>query len=254
MQSIIGYMKTNTRQIIAERLDGLMKAHPNLGTQQKLASKTGIGQTTIGRIRRGEVNATSDNLKRIADAFNVPLSFFFGEAVMTTNYDLVLEKTMEAIGKERIADQQTRPDSNVEAGPDFRGKLPLISWVQAGAWAEIVDNFQVGDAEDWILWPANTGPNAFVLRVVGESMYDPNGPKSYAPGDLIAVDPAKEPTNRCMVVVRIDHEDKATFKQLLIDGDTMMLKALNPNWPNRIFPMPAGSRIAGVVIGKYVPE
>lgn len=248
MQSIIGYMKELPKTIVGKQLSSLMDSVPALGTQQKLAAKTGIGQTTIGRIRRGEVNATLDNLKRIADAFGVPVSYLYGE---TDVHGLTPDERAEAL--ERT--EKGLLDVNVEQGPDIRGKLPLISWVQAGNWTEVVDNFAPGDAEDWIPCPFNHGPNAFVLRVVGESNYDPTGPKSYAPGDFIAVDPSRTPINRSMVVVRVDHEDKATFKQLLMDDDgTMMLKALNPNWPNRIFAMPKGSRIAGVVIGKWIPE
>ncbi|WP_321959734.1 XRE family transcriptional regulator [Paraburkholderia sp. J69-1] len=241
-------MKEQPKTIVGKQLSSLMESVPSLGTQQKLAAKTGIGQTTIGRIRRGEVNATLDNLKRIAEAFNVPVSYLYGE---TDVHGLTPEE--RAVVLSRTEKEILEP--NVAQGPDIRGKLPLISWVQAGNWTEVIDNFAPGDAEDWIPCPFNHGPNAFVLRVVGESNYDPTGPKSYAPGDFIAVDPAREPTNRSMVVVRVDHEDKATFKQLLMDDDgTMMLKALNPNWPQRIFAMPKGSRIVGIVIGKWIPE
>jgi SOS-response transcriptional repressor LexA len=139
--------------------------------------------------------------------------------------------------------------------PRKEGKLPLISDVQAGSWSDIVDNFQPGDAEDWIPCPFNHGPNAFVLRVAGQSMFNPGGEKSYAPGEFIAVDPALEPMNRRMVVARIDHEERATFKQLIIEPDgTQLLQALNPSWPNRIMPLPEGSTIVGVVIGKWTPE
>lgn len=65
--------------MVAERMGGLMKAVPHLGTQMKLANKTGIGQTTIGRIRRGEVNATSENMRSIADAFGVTVGYLYGE-------------------------------------------------------------------------------------------------------------------------------------------------------------------------------
>lgn len=248
MQSIIGYMKELPKDIVGKRLTALMERSPALGTQQKLASRTGIGQTTIGRIRRGEVNATADNIKRIADAFGVAVSYLYGE---TDEHGLTREQRMAIAA----ASDNGAFDENVVTGPDIRGKLPLISWVQAGSWTEVVDNFQPGDAEDWIPCPFRHGPNAFILKVVGESNYDPTGPKSYSPGDFIAVDPRPEPHNHSMVVVRVDHEDRATFKQLLIEEDgTMLLKALNPSWPNRVFAMPAGSRIVGVVIGKWVPE
>ncbi len=236
MQSIIGYMKELPKDTLGKRLTELMNRAPALNTQMKVASRTGIGQTTIGRIRRGEVNATADNIKRIAEAFGVPVSYLYGETDGENSSPGVLI------------------DQNVELGPDIRGRLPLISWVQAGMWTEAINNFQAGDAEDWIPCPFPHGPEAFILRVVGESNYDPTGPKSYAPGDFIAVDPSRNPVNRSMVVVRLDHEDKATFKQLLIDDGVYLLKALNPSWPNQVFPMPPGSRIVGVVIGKWIPE
>lgn len=28
---------------------------------------------------------------------------------------------------------------NTEPGPDIQGRVPLVSWVQAGAWSEIID-------------------------------------------------------------------------------------------------------------------
>lgn len=134
-------------------------------------------------------------------------------------------------------------------------RLPLISEVQAGGWKDIVDNFQPGDAEDWIPCPFSCGPNSFILKVSGYSMYNPNGDKSYSPGEFIAVDPSREPQNKQMVVARIDHEERATFKQLLIDSEgTMLLQALNPTHSPRIMSLPEGSSIVGVVIGKWTPE
>lgn len=136
-----------------------------------------------------------------------------------------------------------------------RASLPLISWVQAGNWTSSVGEMHRDDAEDWIPCPFNHGPDAFILRVAGLSMYNPGGDKSYAPGDFIAVDPEGEIRNKKMVVVRIDHEEKATFKQLLIDEDgSMMLQAINPAHIPRTMPLPEGSRIVGTVIGKWVPE
>lgn len=244
-------MKENAKQIVGRKLGELMDAFPDLGTQVKLAQRTGIGQTTIGRIRRGEVNATVDNIKRIAAAFNVPVSYLYDE----TDFQGLSAEQREQWYKNLMDQARKEHDENVEPGPDFRGKLPLISWVQAGEWSDIVDNFAPGDAEDWIPCPFSHGQNAFVLRVAGESMYDPTGPKSYAPGDFIAVDPAREAQNRSMVVVKLIDDNKATFKQLIVDPDgTKMLKALNPNWPKQFIEINGNARIVGVVIGKWVPE
>jgi transcriptional regulator with XRE-family HTH domain len=72
-------MKEPISVIVARTLDGLMQADAELGSQQKLGKKTGIGQTTIGRIRRGESNATIENLKAIAEAFGVTIGQLCGE-------------------------------------------------------------------------------------------------------------------------------------------------------------------------------
>lgn len=56
-----------------------MVANPGLNSQQKLSRRTGLGQTTIGRIRRGEGNATVESLKAIADAFGVTVGYLCGE-------------------------------------------------------------------------------------------------------------------------------------------------------------------------------
>ena len=34
--------------------------------------------------------------------------------------------------------------ANVDPGPDLTGMVPLISWVQAGSWAEAIDQFAPG--------------------------------------------------------------------------------------------------------------
>jgi SOS-response transcriptional repressor LexA len=79
--------------------------------------------------------------------------------------------------------------ANIEPGPDIRGAVPLISWVQAGDWSSIVDNFAPGDAEEWFPCPVSHGPRTYVLRVRGESMHNPHVRPSFADGDLIFVDP-----------------------------------------------------------------
>jgi SOS-response transcriptional repressor LexA len=241
-------MKENSKTVVGRKLTELMEAFPLLGTQRAVAAKTGIASSTIGRIRRGDVNATAENMRAIAAAFGVPVSFLYDE---TDVHGLTKEERARWYQK---LTEASVTEINVEPGPEIRGQLPLISWVQAGNWAEVVDNFQVGDAEEWIPCPFPHGPNSFVLRVVGESMFDPNGSRSFSDGDFIAVDPSKEATNRSLVVVRVDHEERATFKQILMDGEgTVMLRALNPNWPNKLMEMPPGSKVVGVVIGKWTP-
>ncbi len=142
-------------------------------------------------------------------------------------------------------------ESNITEWPV--GKLPLISWVQAGDWSEIVDNFQPGDAEDWIACPFPSGRHGFVLRVVGDSMFNPTGDISFRDGDFISVNPERDALHRSLIIARRNRE-KATFKQLLLDeSEGPMLHALNPNWPTRYIPFDKTTEIVGVVTGQWRP-
>lgn len=139
---------------------------------------------------------------------------------------------------------------NTEPGPDIQGRVPLISWVQAGAWSEIIDNLAVGDAEEWISCPVSHSPATFVLRVRGESMLNPYGRPSFHDGDLIFVDPERPAVHGSLVVVRLDDDKEATFKRLVVEGDRRYLKALNPAWPEPMMQINGHATICGVVIFK----
>jgi len=134
------------------------------------------------------------------------------------------------------------------------GALPLISWVQAGIWSDVADPYAVGDAEDWLPCPSKHGPRAYCLRVRGDSMHNPTGGPSYAHGDIIFVDPDREAKAGDRVIVRLDDQQEATFKQLLVEDGRTLLKALNPDWKPRYIEINGNATITGVVIGKWTPE
>lgn len=81
-------------------------------------------------------------------------------------------------------------------------------------------------------------------------MFDPGSRPSFADGDIIFVDPEVIAKHRSLVVAYRNDSDEATFKRLLHDGNTVMLEALNPAWPNRIFEIDKRTSICGVVIAK----
>ncbi|RXN90637.1 hypothetical protein C7R54_12940 [Achromobacter aloeverae] len=130
----------------------------------------------------------------------------------------------------------------------MQGQVPLISWVQAGALTEVIDNFAPGDGDAWHACPRRHGPHTFALRVRGISME----PK-FQDGDIIFVDPDVAAEHGRNVVVRFEDSKEATFKQLLIEGGHQYLRALNPDWPGpRLIEIDASATICGVVIGKFV--
>lgn len=150
---------------------------------------------------------------------------------------------------EQISSDAVNTSSNVEPGPDVKGVYPLISFVQAGKWSHICDNFQPGEAEEWIMSSKNLGKHGYVLRVKGASMTAPEGaPFTFPEGVLLHVRPDANAYPGRFVIARRSNEDEATFKRLaLIDGQRF-LEALNPDWPNRFLKMQDGDEIIGVVV------
>lgn len=137
---------------------------------------------------------------------------------------------------------------------EIASSVPLISWVQAGCWSDVADPFAPGVAEEWLPCPVRHGPNTYAVRVRGDSMYNPEGRPSYSDGDIIFVDPSKDAKHGDRVIVRLDDQAEATFKQLIIEDGRKLLKALNPVWVPRYIEINGNATMAGVVIGKWVPE
>ena len=52
------------------------------------------------------------------------------------------------------------------------------------------------------------------------------------------------------MVVREEDSGEATFKQLIVEGGRKYLKALNPDWPQRIVESDSSATICGVVVFK----
>lgn len=192
-------------------------------TLEQLAHEIGTDAGNLSRFERGLQGAGQDVLERMLSILNIQIS------------------------SEDLA------ESNVGAAMAIRGQVPLISWIQAGCWSEVSDIYAVGDAEQWLPCPVSHGPRTYALRVRGLSMYNPSERHSFNDGDIIFVDPDRDAIHKSLIVAKLTDTQEATFKQLLIEGDQRFLMALNPSWPNRIFPINGNAEICGVAIAKHEP-
>ena len=123
--------------------------------------------------------------------------------------------------------------------------IPVISWVQAGAFAEAIDLWPVGVSGegDPVFTDKKVSPNAFGLRVMGDSM-EPR----YIKGDVIIIDPSIkcECGDKCVVSLN----GETTFKIFKEFEDEIRLIPLNPKYPHRV--IPKNSKVDFRVIGKVV--
>ncbi len=69
-------------------------------------------------------------------------------------------------------------------------------------------------------------------------------------GDLVFVDPDATAESGNYVIVQLEGADEATFRELIIEGGHTYLKALNPDWPDRIIEIDENATICGVVVFK----
>jgi len=124
-------------------------------------------------------------------------------------------------------------------------QLPILSWVQAGAWSESLSD----NEPNVVASPFKCSSDAYAMVVNGDSMTSQHGAlKSFPDGSLIVVDPNVEAINKSFVVARMDGSNEATFKQLIVDGDRKYLKPLNTQYPLINIDQPID--ICGVVLGK----
>lgn len=201
-------------------------------SQAQLAEAVGISQVSIAKIEKG------------------------GETKHGAKIAAALGTTVEELAgiKSSAANSIAEPPSRYVAERPTPTLVPLISSVQAGNWSDIAGNFRSEDAEDWLLCPVRHGPNTFCLYVEGESMSNPGGKPTYEPGDVIFVDPGRAAQPGDRVVVRLEAQQQATFKQYLEEDGRKLLRALNPDWRPKFIEIDGEATICGVVIGKWVSE
>lgn len=105
-------------------------------------------------------------------------------------------------------------------------RLPLISEIQAGSWQEAIDEFEPGDAAEWIATTGNFSEYSFALTVKGDSMTS-HTPPSIPHGSTILVDPSIHPEHGKLVVAKLTDTNEVTFKRLSLDGPRKYLEPLN---------------------------
>lgn len=137
-------------------------------------------------------------------------------------------------------------DHNVEPAPRPRSRVQIVARVPAGSPGQSVVEV-LGQME----FDSPASKEAFALQVKGESMVRPDG-TGFPHGCYILVEPRRRAKSGDFVVVRFEDQDEETFKQLVLDGQVLLLKPLNPSYP--IHKMGPHAHIAGTVIEKRIVE
>lgn len=209
----------------------------------KRLKSVGVHKTTqaISKWLNGEAMAEADSMVALCDWLKVRREWLeYGV--------LPKESTTESATRQfKVGDE-----SNVSGIVDRFGKVPLISWVQAGAWCEAICNFEPYDADVWISCPVLISRSGYALKVLGDSMTNPGPGRSYPSGCIIFVDPEAQVNNGDRVVARVPRTNEVTFKVLDSDAGRVYLRPINPQYP--IIDITEETHICGKVVGSFIPE
>jgi len=108
-------------------------------------------------------------------------------------------------------DLQTQPQPPLSAGR----LVPVINKVNAGYPADFNDlDYPVGIADDYVRCPDLHDPNAFAVRVVGDSME----PK-FNEGDIVVFSPAAEIHSGDDCFIRFSDPHETTFKRMFFESE-----------------------------------
>jgi len=137
---------------------------------------------------------------------------------------------LDALHRSGLLHHLARADDAERARAVRLRAVPIINKVAAGYPREFTDlGYPVGIADDYVSVPAELAdPNAFALRVVGDSM----APK-YAEGDVVVFSPAAPVASGDDCFVRFAPEspaggDESTFKRVFFDGpEQVRLQPIN---------------------------
>ena len=199
-------------------------------SQADIKRATGAGKATISSWVKGDTNPSGAYASELA-------------AYLRCNTDWLLS----GIGS--MTDTPTDTE-RVSIDHNMKGQVPVISWVAAGDWAEVMPT-TLDDVIDWIPKPTHLSDRAFGLIVRGRSMWP-----EFKPNEIVYVEPEItqwDLKDGDLVIVQCNDDSEATFKQLVMGSghDDMYLKPLNPDWPEQKMQPMSDCTLVGIVDSKY---
>ena len=187
-------------------------------TVTELARQVNIAQPVIHRMVTGETKDPKvGTLQPIADYFNISLDQLIGNQPLPNN-----------IGE---SDSLRKTIS-----------VPVIEWNQVTEQAhERTTN------NHYIPTNLNISEKSFALEMEDTTMRP-----TFPEGSILIFDPTLEAQDKDFVLLQLKNQKKATFKQLLFDGETVYLNSLNTSFQPLVFENISECKFLGVLAGSFL--
>lgn len=214
-------------------------------TQRELALRLGVSQATVHRWERG-VSSSCKCVADLADVCGVDpvwLDTGEGDPMNILENSVLVEEVPIPLPKPR---RRGRPPLVRGDGARVAGKwpsIPVIPWEVVHRFAQGQPSLHKGEIETRVTPSCLVGPNAFALRIVGDSMET-----EFSEQDIIVLDPDRPSGHNSYVVVA--HRDgRVMFRRLSHDGGMRFLLPCNERYP--VVAMDGFCTIVAVLRYKY---
>ncbi|WP_423820868.1 XRE family transcriptional regulator [Salinisphaera sp. SPP-AMP-43] len=202
-----------------------------------LAQKTKLARTTIYDLERGDSKSTT-RLPAIAAATG------FNATWLETGYGLMRGMKDRGATRSELSGDNFRP-----ARSPVRW-APIVSFAEAGNWAEVIDAYEPGDSEHHFPVPPGVkcSASSFWTELSGLSMVNTiGGGNSFPPGSFVLIDPeVRDAITGRFVLARLNDDSyEATFKRLNVEGSQFYLEPLNTQYP--VIEIASDSQIIGTM-------
>ena len=235
-------------------------------TLDEVAAQTGFSKPYLSTVETGRVNnPPSDNLLRklervlkfdsgqlrhMAHLEGMPADIrgdYEATDAQNRRYKQIIRDIMDKKTDTKALSKILLPEELVGEGGDQKpykpkaGQLvPIINRVAAGYPTDFDDlDYPVGFADDYVRCPDLHDPNAFAVRVIGDSME----PK-FSEGDIVIFSPVDQVSNGDDCFIRFKEPHETTFKRVFFEEDSRLrLQPRNERYAPSIV---EGARINGL--------
>lgn len=167
-------------------------------TESSLAKALSVPRATINKIRSGKIiNPRSSTLSMIANYFDINVDQLIGVAPLLSDYELKFTQI---------------PLINLEDAADIERTLKNITFINHKHWTII----------EWAEKSKNKS-GLFAIKIDSDSMLPYFDSKT-----TVIIDTNALVANRKYILVRISSTDDVLLRQIFIDGNTQILKPINP--------------------------
>lgn len=183
----------------------------------ELSNKTGINKSLISNYLNGNFKAKQDKLTEMAEVLNVSETWLMG-------YDVSMDREWL---KDSEIDNATLINNFYIEDDSKNIKIPILGKIPAGVPLEAIEDIDgyVEVAKSIVKDPYNL----FALKISGDSMNP-----EYKTNDIVIVKKQFEFNSGDDCVVMVNGND-ATFKRVIKQEDSIILKPLNNNYEPTFF-------------------